>query len=120
MASVNGLPFAKVDCGYTVPIAFRAAEVAARRCKPPKGRAGRNSAADAAKGTATTSGARTVPVPQGTLASLDLRNRLASLIALIARLVRDHLFEALEIGHERRLVDHAHLADDRRAIGEDA
>ena len=37
-----------------------------------------------------------------------------------AGLVRDHFFEALEVGHHRSLVDHSDLADDRRAIGEDA
>ena len=37
-----------------------------------------------------------------------------------AGLVRDHFFEALEVGHHWSLVDHSDLADDRRAVGEDA
>src|ERR1700733_4274991 len=32
------------------------------------------------------------------------------------RLLRDHLFETLKIRHQRRLVHHAHVADDRRAL----
>src|SRR5207245_2626007 len=37
-----------------------------------------------------------------------------------AGLVGDHLFQALEIRHERRLVHNADLADDRHALGKDA
>jgi hypothetical protein len=47
MASVNGLPFAKVDSGYTVPIAFRPQQ---------KGRAVAASLAEAPKGIASVYG----------------------------------------------------------------
>src|SRR5258708_5846711 len=44
--------------------------------------------------------------------------RTATSVRRDAGLFPDHLFEALEIGHERSLVHHADLADDGRALGE--
>jgi hypothetical protein len=67
MASVNGLPFAKVmDNGDTVPIGFRPPasrrSLAARQKAGAVG-AGATSSADAPKGTATIGPPRTMPVP---------------------------------------------------------
>ena len=108
-ASVNGLPFARLEDANTVPIAF----------KPPPSKRSPQSTAGAAQQqgnrrespryTARRRPRRDADTERG----VDLRR-------CNARLVGDHLFDAVEVGHQRCLVDHAHLADDRRAIGEDA
>ena len=60
-------------------------------------------------------------VTLGALLALGARgatHRPRAALGADTRLFGDHLLEALEVRDERRLVDHAHLADDRHAVGE--
>ena len=125
-ASVNGLPFAKVDSGYTVPIGFRppqpfhasapSSEDVPRESRQfIAARASSASTAQLAKGETHASdpfaGGRRSRGPPGQCRAKLIRD---------AGLVCDHLFETLEVGHHRSLVDHSDLADDWRTIRENA